>query len=295
MKVFRALLLSVCVHLLLMGLLRWFPSEALDRSLTQQVAEIQIIETPRDHLNSPQIVREAELPDHLKDKTSDEKARFLSAQDQRVLIESRARETGLTRNSKSPAIPHDSWLKKYMARSEQMEASQEKRPKDPDGVTPRPIALPSPKEYSQIGFEGAPATTGELLPDDVSMGEFTALNTDRFKFYSFYARVEELVRFRWEQGLQQAINSLDPNQLKHVHRDKWITEVEFWLSSDGSFHSAHIHRESGLSRLDRAAVNAFREARFFPNPPPEIVGRDGKIRLQYSFTVRWSPQAFVGR
>lgn len=292
MTVIRALVLSLAIHLLLVLGLRMIPEDwAWDRA-TPDVAEIQIIETPAaDRAKTPQIVRDVDAPDLVKEEDSKDKARFLSAKQQRVLVESQARETGLTRNTKTPPLPHDSWLRKYAERNGNT-GDDKPREKSLDGY--EPIRLPSPKD-STFAFEGAPATTGELLPDDVSLGEFTALNTDRFKYYSFYARIEELVRFRWEQGLRNAIDSFPRNQLLNLNRDRWVTEAEFWLTKDGRFHSAHIHRESGLRRFDGAAVNAFRDANIFPNPPPEMVEKDGLIRIKYSFTVRWSPNALVGR
>ncbi len=52
-------------------------------------------------------------------------------------------------------------------------------------------------------------------------------------------------------------------------------------------------KESGLRLFDISAVDAFKEASYFANPPPELVSPDGLIRLDYSFEVHWSPTMFA--
>ncbi|HRO68449.1 MAG TPA: hypothetical protein PL182_12840, partial [Pseudobdellovibrionaceae bacterium] len=102
----RALVLSLAIHLLLVLGLRMIPEDWAWDLNTPEVAEIQIIEVPpNDRTKTPQIVRDAEAPDLVKEEDSEEKARFLSARRQRVLVESQARETGLTRNTKTPPLP----------------------------------------------------------------------------------------------------------------------------------------------------------------------------------------------
>lgn len=291
MTVFRALILSLIVHMLIMLGVGHLPEVWVWDQATPEIAEIEFIEAPSRPADSPQIVRDVTPPENVIDDNNEE-ARFLSAQRRRVLLETQSRESGLTQNSPLKPLPHDSWLRKFAQNNEAGNPQERQNESSPDGF--RPIPLPSPGQMRQA-FEGAPSTTGERLPDDVSLGEFTALNTDRFKYYSFYARIEELVRFRWEQGLRRAIETFPMNQVASLSRDRWTTQVEFWLTSEGRFHSAHIHRESGLRRFDVAAVNAFREAAVFPNPPAELVEEDGMIRVQYSFTVRWSPTWLVNR
>ena len=55
------------------------------------------------------------------------------------------------------------------------------------------------------------------MPKEITVGSFTALNTDRYLYYSFYARIEELIRFRWESAVRQAM--FGSNTLKLIDRN----------------------------------------------------------------------------
>jgi TonB family protein len=128
----------------------------------------------------------------------------------------------------------------------------------------------------------------------VSVGSFTALNTDRYTFYSFFARVEDLVRFRWETRVRTAIDNYDRGYVLGVIGQKnWLTSLDIWLTKDGRFHSAHVLKESGIPGFDQAAAMAFKEAGMFSNPPAEMVEDDGYIHLRYNFNVRFRPSAVV--
>lgn len=292
MPVVRAILISLAIHFILVLGIENVPKSWIFDRTPPNLADVVLIEKNPTPEKNPfeKVVRQANPPDIVRDE-SKEPARFLSEQDQRVLQETQARRTGLTRNGR--ALPENSWMKTMRQPTPPSAETARELPRDRDGY--QPIRIPKPNDRSAVAFEDAPSTVGELLPNDVALGDFTALNTDRFKFYSFYSRVEELVRFRWERDLQQAIANFDRQYLLSVvGRRTWLTKIEFWLTPDGKFHSAHIHQESGIKRFDMAAVNAFRDAGYFPNPPHEMVDKDGFIHLQYSFNVRWTPSILSG-
>ncbi|HEY8271375.1 MAG TPA: energy transducer TonB [Pseudobdellovibrionaceae bacterium] len=279
MNLLRALLLSLVVHFVLVLVLDkgapYFEPKPLS------VTTIDLLERPREQSNKNkiankerQVVRQALAPKQdLKDDDTD-LARFLSAEKQRVRKEMQAAVSGMTKN-------------RTTGQKEKSETKEKKY--DPEGAD---IAK-NLKEYSQSA-ENAPATVGEALPQDVSIGNFTALNTDRYVYYSFYARIEELVRFRWESRVRKAVDSFDRNYvLGVVGRRNWVTSVDIWLTKDGRYHSAHILKESGINHFDQAAVLAFKEAGMFPNPPQDMVEDDGFIHLKYSFNVSFNPGAVV--
>ncbi len=240
----------------------------------QDLTEIEVVHNPFDE-KGKQIVRHTEVPDKMKmDDESD--ARFFSMQRQRVLIETRAQNSGLTQNANQEA-PKTSKIEKRQQR-------------DLSGY--EPIPLPRPQD---IQTEGE-STVGEVLPSDVSIGSFTALNTDAFTFYSFYSRIEELVRFRWETQVREVISAYDHRMiLQNLGKKNWITQVEFLITPDGHLKVSRITKESGVRGFDLAAVQAFRDARFFPNPPQEMVEDDGYVHLKYSFNVYFEPSSLVSR
>ena len=156
-------------------------------------------------------------------------------------------------------------------------------PDRPDGS--RPLILP--------GFAGAErgiSTIGNDLPDDVKIGSFTALNTDRHLYYSFYSRMEEAIRYRWENYVKAALYEYETGAQKLQPKDKWTTRLEIILEPDGTFERAMMSEGSGVKSFDIAPVQAFREAAKFPNPPHEMVKDDNKIHIYFSFTIDVVPR-----
>lgn len=296
MSLLRALALSLIVHFLLVLILDkgapYFEPKHPD------VTTIDLVETPAepakkepknkktDKDRERQIVRQALAPEKERKEDDTDLARFLSADKQRVRKEMQAAASGMTQNrAAGQQKPSD---------SKEQKTSQDQRKDTPKNYDPEGIDIAKNlKEYAQ-SVEQAPSTIGDALPEDVSIGSFTALNTDRYVYYSFFSRIEELVRFRWENRVRTAVDGFDRNYvLSVVGRRNWITAVDIWLTKDGRFHSAHILKESGMKQFDQAAVLAFKEAGMFPNPPQEMVEDDGFIHLKYSFNVNFRPSAVV--
>jgi TonB family protein len=285
--VVRALFISFLVHILFMvGMALFVPATPARK----EIAEIDIIEPKHnDKIAKPQqqIVRQAFVPEKLKAPQDDELARFLSQQKQRVKKESQAAEAGMTENRENAL--------KQQQQKEQKQRQQQTRaplPEAKDGYREVDIS----REMSDMSrLQGGVSRVGESLPTDVRVGSFTALNTDRYTFYTFYARIEELVRFRWETQVGRAIDSFDRNTLLQASDRNWVTQVEFILDARGELKQAIIMKASGIKQFDMAAVNAFREARIFPNPPREMVEEDGFIHLKYGFNVNYRPPAMAIR
>lgn len=294
MSLLRALTLSLIVHFLLVLILDkgapYFEPKHADITtvdLVEKPAEEKKPEKSKKDKESRQVVRQALAPKQELKEDDTDLARFLSADKQRVRKEMQAAASGMTQNREAGQKQESEAKEKKAAPQDPRKDSPKNH--DPDGLD---IAK-NLKEYAQ-SLEDAPSTVGDALPQDVSIGSFTALNTDRYVFYSFFARIEDLVRFRWESRVRAAVDSFDRNYiLSVVGRRNWITSVDIWLTKDGRYHSAHILKESGISRFDQAAILAFKEAGMFPNPPQEMVEDDGFIHLKYSFNVSFKPSAVV--
>jgi TonB family protein len=276
----RALFLSLAVHFLLvvfidLGAPYFSPKAPASRPSVTEIELVPSKPPAKPTKKERQIVRQAVVPKSQLKEDDTDLARFLSADRQRVKQETQAAQTGMTQNRQQS--------------SPQKQARKE-TPKDmaPEGVD---IAK-NLQEYART--VEAPSTVGEALPQDVSIGSFTSLNTDRYVYYSFYARIEDLIRFRWESRVRQAVDRFDRNYLLGVIGQKnWVTSVDIWLNKEGRFHSAHILKESGVPQFDQAATMAFKEAGMFSNPPAEMVEDDGYIHLRYNFSVRFRPSAIV--
>jgi TonB family protein len=280
---------------------------------------------PRQNEPKRTIVRQAEVPPELL-TNKERKARFLSERDQTVLEEQRARDSGLTANrdgkGTSEETEHPTVPKRQLAlspksalskvpkeltdpqkpgRAEKLPHEQSgdiavggltrrKNPNSPSGEgESKPLLLPNLPQSSS-----AASTVGEQLPSDIKFGNFTALNTDRYLYYSFYARVEELVRHRWVKYVRAVLYSYQNSAPRISGQESWTTQIEIVLDKDGNFKRGVLHNSSGLQGLDAAPVQAFREAKQIPNPPAEMVKADGTIHLMYEFNVNFVPQYAAG-
>lgn len=292
MAVLRAILCSFMFHFLLILGLIWLAP----RFQTPEPEVIEVVLTPEQEIiralapKDRPVVRQALVPEKQKLPEDDTLARFLSEKTQRVKEETQAAHSGLTQNrSNSEATAPAKESENPPSQASQITSREDS---DKDGYRPVDIS----KELAEVRqLDDGFSSVGESLPTDVKVGSFTALNTDRYLFYTFYARVEDLIRFRWESRVQQTIHSFDRTTRMTAGNRDWVTEAEFILDRQGVLKQALIMKSSGIKSFDMAAINAFKEARIFPNPPQEMVKEDGHIHLVFSFTVRYSPSALVNR
>ncbi len=299
MNLFLGVGFSLIFHFVLVLVLFFMPQEWLNKITPTQSSliiekirplDIEII----DEKDQQQIVRSALPPESQMDKSSKEKARFLSEATQRVLIETKAKLSGKTSNNFSTPKYQKELIAKKLEQIQRDFKSSKFEDKDFNSTE---ISAPTNKKKSDYKpLELYPnenygvSTLGESLPDDVSVGNFTALNTDQFQFYTFYSRVEDLVRFRWESKIRESMEQLNRSRaLTNVSKNEWISEVEFLIDSRGHLKKALILRESGIYRFDQSAIFAFEDAKIFPNPPKEMLRSDGYIHLRYSFHVNYNP------
>lgn len=288
MAVLRAIFFSFTFHFLLILSLLWLAPKLQP----PEPEVIEVVLSPEQEIlkallpKERPVVRRALAPEKIKLPEDDSLARFLSEQKQRVREETQAARSGMTQNrSNSESTSSPTQHKASAAAPQNMNS-------DKEGYRQVDIS----KELAELrDFGDGFSSVGESLPHDVKIGSFTALNTDRYLFYTFYARVEELIRFRWETRAQQAIDSLGRLDKLNASNRNWVTQAEFILDKNGYLKSALIMKSSGIPAFDLAAVNAFKEARIFPNPPPEMIKEDGFIHLVFSFTVRFNPPTLVNR
>lgn len=284
MRILRGILLSLAVHLLLVWGAKYAPQLAPQKNSKETITvEILPISSQKE---TRQIVRDSMLPDKLKVEESEDPLRFLSEKTQRVKKQTQAVISGMTKNRSNTQAS-----KNNKPKTETQNDQKNNPRKDFDAFAPGYRKFPdmtSPQE-----MESGLSSIGEALPSEVSVGSFTALNTDRYLYYSFFSRVEELIRFRWESAVRQTIDYTSPARLSQNARGIWVTQLQVLINAQGEIKAVKIMKESGLKGFDQSASQAFVQSRTLPNPPKELVEEDGLIRLDYSFQVRYSPRAFV--
>jgi TonB family protein len=275
------LLISLSIHLIIWTTLLNSSHYILPEA--QKSVEISIVDDATKTPKMRQIVRQTETP---KDLLKDEKpknAKYLSEHDQVVKKETVSPFKGLTKNRVPTALtPRVSSLGENKQRNEKTDPNK--------GDSPRNDRL---SEMGRRMFAES-STTGEYLPD-IQNGPITALNTERFLYYSFFQRIEEAIRPKWEDNIRVAVNYISPGQQKQFLGTDWVTGIEVILSEKGEYIRTIIRRPSGIESLDRAAIEAFREAAMFPNPPREMLQDDNRIHLKYVLVVEPPSRAVARR
>ncbi len=223
---------------------------------TEKPVEIEVIENaPKQKpAEQKQIVKTIKDPNKQLDMNTP--AQFLAEETNRTKQQTRAQEAGQFRNS------------------QQQQPQQKPQERDPYGTErfTQQLNMPSRSEYQ--------------LPSDIKSGSAVNLNTDAYMYASFYNRVTDLFYIRWSQKLNSLWSRLSDDTKKSLSGQNWSTEVDVFLDPQGTYVKTIIMKKSGFTQFDTAAVFAFQDARFFPNPPKDKVERDGFIHLRYRINVR---------
>ncbi|MEO0336409.1 MAG: energy transducer TonB, partial [Pseudomonadota bacterium] len=124
----------------------------------------------------------------------------------------------------------------------------------------------------------------------VQEGSFTALNTDQFKYYSFFSRISEAISYRWVSRVRRFAKAAPASTIFQLSQVPSPTLLEILLDKDGMVVQVNILKSSGSAQLDDAAVQAFYQASPLNHPPDGMVDPYTRmVHLKFSFLVRWNP------
>jgi len=179
--------------------------------------------------------------------------------------------------------------------------SEEQLPTHPEGAFAhsgggalRPIHTAEPAEHESGGSPGLyglvpteqqiARAVGSGTQDhlaDIDEGNETALNAKRWVYATFFNRVKEKVRDHWKPG--DEYQRRDPTGKIYGAEDRY-TLVQVNLKADGSLSNVSVVHTCGLEFLDDTAVEAFKEAQPFINPPKKLVeDGHGIVNFQFGF------------
>jgi TonB family protein len=146
----------------------------------------------------------------------------------------------------------------------------------------QPNLKPTPEMLSRaIGKGGG---TQDYLKE-VDDGDATALNSKKWNFASFFNRVKRAVADEWHPELVYVQH--DPNGNVYGVKDR-VTVLRVHLLPDGKLAAWNVMQSSGVDFLDDEAIDAFKKAAPFPNPPKALVDPDGQIHFNFAFIFELS-------
>ena len=109
--------------------------------------------------------------------------------------------------------------------------------------------------------------------------------TREFIYYSYYQRIRSQIRQFWEPSIRGKVKKIFAQGRSLASEHDHVTRVVITLNKEGALLRVQVVGESGLKDLDDAAVEAFRAAEPFPNPPQGIVENDGTIKINWDFIL----------
>lgn len=284
-----ALVISLLLHLGIWQGLDLFEPQALQ--LAPKPIEIEVLDPEeqkkvqsREKENLRQVVEQDTKP--LNDEAPED-SRFLSRFNQRVEKETKASHHGDFTNAG-----------KRGERTQGQQNAQKTKPKketaQDDGTLPSlkdlsPSFSMTPKAdaVKEVDQQGLASQTNDHL-EGVEQGMETILNTREFVYYSYYQRIREKIRQYWEPKIREKVKKIFATGRSIASSTDRITKVIIVLDKQGSLIKVQIVGESGIQDLDEAAVEAFRAAEPFPNPPDGIIETDGLIRIRWDFVLEAS-------
>ena len=265
---------SFALHLLLESGLLSLANNSLREHEPKSVTEIELVDSKENLKFEKPLIKQLDPVNQVDN--DDALARFDSEKTQRVQKQTRTENLGLTRNASS---------KQLLKKTQQQQKNEPQRNSEFDPSESQP-------EFTRLNYSNPnqnrsqTSAISQVLPSDIQVADATNLNTDANTYYSFYSRVEELFYVRWGERLDYYWNRLafDFKKTQLAGRT-WSTTIEVRLTSTGEYFSSSIFKSSGYKPFDEAAVFAFKDAHFFPNPPKAKIEPDGFVRLRYRLAV----------
>ncbi|QDK36482.1 TonB family protein [Bdellovibrio sp. NC01] len=310
--------LSLIVHVVVLGGLFLFgeldklkPKEqsvSIDLLTPEDMAKLaaaQKLQEQRSQLNpANQIVEQNENSVNEKEPVD---SRFLSAKNQVVTKQTIAVDKGQFQNLKKAAPPKsgpkgDGKVKEQA--KESTEATHERVAKDLFKSFDPSEALERQKKRdqaqaakeagqglgngdgSEVAKDGADASRTNDYIKDVDQGLETMLNTREFKYYSYYNRIRRQLAQHWEGRVRDKLSKMfkEGRNPASTGQDR-VTKLMIVLNDKGTLVRVQVLMDSGVQDLDDAAIDAFRAAAPFPNPPKGIIEGDGTVKIRWDFVL----------
>lgn len=280
-----ALLFSLLLHFAFFFALK---HNMEDQKSTDPVIEISFVE---DELSNKQDLSRLQIVDQTNQALNDEipeDAKYLGKNNQKVQKETAAREHGTFNNAvggkqtvKTLSKQDDSKTAKPTTQA--LKTVQDGMPTFDD--------LKPKFDWSKFETQESPdsqrgvARTNDYLKD-MEEGVQTLLSTREFVYYSYYSRIKDKLQQYWEPKIKEKMSLLlkQGRTIASTPSDR-VTQVIIVLDERGILQKVQIVGESGITDLDDAAVEAFKAAAPFPNPPKGIIEKDGTVKIRWDFVL----------
>lgn len=262
----------------------------------EKMAKVEAAAKKRAALAKNQIVEQDQVSSN---EEAPDNARFLSAKNQKVTKQTMAAQRGQFQNLKKSTAksgPKGDGKTKTAVKSDEAKKQIAKdlfktfdphesleRQKLTENESGQGLGRGNGDQNTGTGKEAS--QTNDYLKD-VDVGLETMLNTREFKYYSYYTRIRKQLSQHWEGKVRDRLSKLfkEGRAPAATNKDR-ITKLMITLNDKGTLVRVQVLSDSGVKDLDDAAIDAFRSAAPFPNPPKGIVEQDGTVKIRWDFVL----------
>lgn len=286
------LIISFLVHVFLLGGISFFPVPA---SRPHQV-EVDYVSPPAPERIKPETLSTEKNLKQIVDQTDkslnteeSKNAKYLSKNTQRVEKETVAKNRGEFRNSPQQQQQQRHQRAQQAQQQKNQLAKGVKQVFDPLAETKksfkdRMVDTVSGETPSNPSASGSPSQTQDYLKN-TDIGVETILNTKEFKYYTYFNRIRRQLSHYWEPKVRDKLTKMFRQGRTIASNQDRITKLLIILNPVGILVNVQVLSDSGVKDLDEAAIEAFRSAAPFPNPPQGIVEDDGTVKIRWDFIL----------
>jgi len=275
--------LSFLIHATTYRLVERIPAD-FNKIAQNETIEFEILDPKKEvkpYQETKEYIRDLDLDQELENTKKE--ALFQSRKTRRVKKQTVASEYGLTKNK---------IRKKAITPIEKLTTKRKGL------LTPKPIGKAPLSAFYGAGDSMQAIQTGMNLTKNsqsaiskhipnVEVAEINAFDTDQgnLTYYAFYMRLNDKIYPRWSNNLEEIIKIARSQNVSGLKQKAYFTKLEVMLNSKGEYQGHIVVDSSSNKMIDFAAIDAFKRASPFINPPKGMVEDDGLIYIPFGFRI----------
>jgi TonB family protein len=252
----------------------------------QEVVEVAYVTAPTAPKPQEEMEKNRQVVDQddnaINDETPD-KDYFLSKNNQKVLKQTVAREKGEFKNTKEKKS-----AEKVAAKPASPTPPQARRPENFNPLSDMGTKFKE-KSFNTMA-SGTPSSSAAASQTqdylkNTNYGVETILSTKEFKYYTYFNRIRKQLSEHWEPKVRDKLTKMFRQGRSIASNQDRTTKLLIILDPKGVLVNVQLVSDSGVKDLDEAAIESFRSAAPFPNPPKGIVDPDGTVKIRWDFIL----------
>lgn len=294
-KLLLFLTVSIGLHVIVFSIVYVFPllnhkftDEKVEIVLIQSSPEenIQTLPTPEPKTKVKNIQQQiVQTEEELANNKIDQNTRFLSAKNNVVEKETIAKNVGQFKNAEAQQVQE---IEKQFKESQKSTESKlfdtgfsvYDRMNQREDFKQQAIKEKINKNSKNVGDS---ATNDHIENKDTSLK--TQLNTREYLYYGYHKRIRTQLDQWYESKLRQQIKLALSKGRNLAAVENKRTQLLIILNDRGDLVKVQVLGLSGVRELDDAAIETFKKAAPFPNPPKGMVEPDGTIKVRWDFVL----------